>query len=219
MKCLLAALALVLTVSSSRALDVVFTFTGIALAGEPGETLGYNEGDIVMFQLVMNGSVPSTILTGGIDWFQTEPTDPQIWNSVTGTGLTGSYVEPVDPFSYVLANDTGYFGFQVSAFDLDGNIGLLAPNGSLVLCICADINTGTLFAEAPVIMTAEEYFSSYVGSVPLDPDMMLMIEGTGDSGMAHFELTSFTIAIVPEPATGVLMGLGLAGLFLRRRRA
>ena len=218
MKLLIAALALVLTVSSSRALDVVFTFTGIAMAGEPGETLGYNEGDIVTVQLVMNGSAPGLEVGGGIDWLQFDPADPILWKSITATGLTGSYVEPVEPYSYVLANDSGFFSFQASASDLDDNIGLLSPDGTLLLCVCADLNTETIFTEPAGNLTAEQYFANYLGNVTVDPGMVFMMEGTGGVGMADFELTSFTISMVPEPTTGMLMGLGLTGLLLRRRR-
>lgn len=218
MKVLIAALALVLTVSSSRALDVVFTFTGIALGGDPGETLGYNEGDQITVKLVMNGSALGTAQGGGIYWEQFDTSDPVLWRTVSGTGLTGTYVDPADPFSYVLANDSGFFGFQASSDNIDENIGLLSPDGSPLLCICADLNTGVIFAEPVGNQTAEEYFANYVGSVPVDPGMELMMEGVG-GGMAHFEVTGFTISMVPEPSTGVLMGLGLTGLLLRRRRA
>lgn len=219
MKIFLVVAFLALGASAGRALDVVFTITGVALEGEPGETLGYDEGEIITIQLIMPGGLLGSAGGGGIDWLQFELTDPAVWSSVTGTGLTGTYVVPAEPLSYVLANESGFFGFEASSSDLESDIGLLAPDGTPVLCLCADLNTGVFFAEPPADQTAEEYFAAYVGVVPVDPGMILMMEGVASAGgFAEFEVTGLSIALVPEPSAALLLGAGLGVLLMRRCR-
>jgi hypothetical protein len=144
--------------------------------------------------------------------------------SLTGPdGLTATFILPVNPVvapgNYTLGGD-----FQVTPIDLivnnvadlDGNVafysydstlgggGFSVDDGDLINLMNAPDFTSALYSgsEASPTMLA------FTGKIPL-LDFM-----TGDGG---YTLTVTPISTTPEPGSLLLMGAGLAALFVKRR--
>ena len=67
---------------------------------------------------------------------------------------------------------------------------------------------------------AKDYWMGNYGSVTLESSQDQTVSGLGISlGGAGTTATAWSTAAVPEPTSGLLMLLGMAGLALRRRRA
>ncbi len=187
-------LLLAATVASAAPLTWSFQIIPEGLAIGPGNTVDVNPGDLVTFDMV----------------FQELGTQPVTIAFVTNTlgGATNQLV-PIGPFSMLFNDLTPGMEFTIDPF-----VGpVILPYGQIQISNTAAIGADiAIAAEADLCATLSDNcpveFPSNIGQVPQD-----------------FTLSSLDIHItqagpaVPGPATGVLVSVGLMGLyFLRRRR-
>lgn len=162
-------------------------------------------------------------------------TDDQLWSSISGTGLGGSYVRPAghpdDPSSTLRAAIAGpnYF-IQLHAIAegfVTQHIGKTTLSGSAINGIYAVADVGTLppFAFPETHVNPNTYFAPYYGtyagfgtSEPSNADVVT-IEFNNHVSFLTFSITSITISAIPEAATyAALLGASALGLVIVRRR-
>jgi hypothetical protein len=239
---------------SAQSMQASFTIDGTVTSPTPA--LGFTTGAAVRFTWVLNDAAVKQArfsgttcdgCFGALTWFQDlVSTTPQLWRSITGSGLSGAWLPPVD-------QDLGFVSVGV---------GTTPPNSSAPFQMLANSQIGSLSGlsanGAPV--RALQMNATYEGldlvarSAPLnvltttpptlDPTALLLtLVGTYAADLRYsrvgsiwsdeqftFEIDRLTIAavpepenvaVVPEPTTFALMlaGLGLIGAAARRRKA
>lgn len=125
--------------------------------------------------------------------------------------VTGSDNMASDLGKFALANDTA-----VSQFDVGSNRGAAVTSNSSSVGVTGDKMFWVVFTEGS--MDAK---SAIQWTAATDVSSMKFEAGSPAPGTFTFTAVpnSGTIANVPEPTSGLLMLVGLAGLALRRRRA
>lgn len=226
MKTLVKSLALVallaLQVSAAQA-ALIFNLTGTV--SNPG--VGYTLGAPVSFTWTLPDSVPETNGTEGWEylWYEEGPVQPTLYSNVTGTGLTGAYTRPSNPFAYLRADgDSNLLLFASTDAE---PLGLFAPDSSSVTTIRADVraNAFSTFLFPFPIPTPSDFFASYLGTynLPLDGGAAIGYVNT-NSGQMEFTATTLTISgssAAPEPgqiAASLLLLVGLGGYAIAKRR-
>lgn len=102
-------------------------------------------------------------------------------------------------------------GALVGSLD-DGTV--TTRNGSVMTIF--DIGNYTI-APGPAIVPFTGAISPTAGTLTIDP-ITFRFDGNGSSAFIDLQLGEFAFAPIPEPSTGLLIGLGLGGLALRRKR-
>jgi hypothetical protein len=98
-----------------------------------------------------------------------------------------------------------------------GNIAFFADSGSgdvfgIDFGIPRSLNVPVGYGSGAPLSGSSTYTSQTFATLGLTPDTYVWSWGSGDSA------DSFTLNVVPEPSTVILMSLGLVGLASRRRR-
>jgi hypothetical protein len=229
------------SVAPAHATQASFTIHGTVTSQTPA--LGYTSGAAVNYTWVLDDAAVKLArfagpncegCAGSLAWFQEFfSTTPQLWRSITGTGLSGAWLPPVDRDDGVISLGVGTAprnSFQMRANSQIGFASGLQVNGIPVsglqmnatylgLDLEALVGPGTALTIVP----------------PVDPTALLLnLVGTyaadrlfSDAGTIStngdqftFRIDSLTIAAVPEPETYALMlaGLGLVGWAAKRRK-
>lgn len=227
---------------------VAFTVNGTVT--DPNPALGYGSGSALSFTWVLDPDAARQArfsgpncsgCAGTLAWFQDFfSTTPQLWESITGSGLSGAWQPPADRDDGWVAIGVGdfpqpypgYFGMLANA-QIGFPTGLLA-NGRPVSALqmtatflgldaVGTLGGGTVFSDPPPDPTA--LFLGLVGTYQRDPlfsdNGAIWAQGP-DGGQLLFRVDSLTISAVPEPGTTALWlagGVGLLLLSLRRQRA
>jgi hypothetical protein len=162
-------------------------------------------------------------------------TDDQLWSSISGTGLNGSYVRPAnsigDTSSQLHAGqiDDPFYYLQIKAVAEVSDIGNTTLNDTAVNFILVYADGGTLpaFAFPEAYVDPIAYFASYNGTYtgfntgPSYADQVFVYY-SHSAGLVQFNITSITISAtsaVPEPAIcAALLGAGALGIVLGFRR-
>jgi hypothetical protein len=224
-----------------------------------GETInngqGYTPGTPVSFTWVLDAAAPPLArisepglgcCSGYIAWYQDLfSSSPQLWSSLSGTGLSGAWLPPTSDDSGSLGLTLGDFPLPYSArLDLVANTQLGSPAGLLVngftvwgLQVQASFigldalglyGAGAFFGvPASMLPDATAMFLGLAGTYPADTAFTTFgsIWGAAPSGpsQARFRVDQLTIsAVVPEPQTGLMLAGGLlivGALRMRRRRS
>ncbi len=238
----LAAMLCGLGAAPAAAQQVAFTINGTVTA--PNPTLGYASGSAVSFTWVLDDNAarqarfsgPSSCCAGTIAWYQDLfSTTPQLWQSITGTGLSGAWLPPVDkddgsiflsagnypqpyPASFgMLANSQ--IGFPSGLFVNGLTVSAVQMNAVYVgLDAVGRLGGSSVFSNPPPDPTA--LFLGLAGTYAVDRTFSdfgsIWASGPG-GGQFTFRIDSLTISAVPEPASWALMVVG-AGMLLSRRR-
>ncbi len=141
----------------------------------------------------------ATITVDGTDW--------SAWTTDTGASIVGSYTlnaadagtnyRFVSAYNITGTDDAGYYSVVV----VDGEAGAAGKTGSYNL---AGQNTITSATDPTVVdLTIGDYWSTSVNWL----------------GKGGFNAVTFKGAAAPEPTSGLLLLLGVAGLALRRKHA
>lgn len=233
--------------ASAVAQQVSFTVTGAMISTDQG----YIAGQPVSLSFVLDaaatplvGALPVLGCCGAsLAWQQDLFQEPQLWSSITGTGLSGSWLPPTDHDLGSLAVSTSKLAtfsdpalaansFQMFASSQLGfPAGLFAPNGLPVSSIQV---TASFHGLDPVASFGE---GNVISPTVPDPTLMfLSMAGTyatnlvysavgsinTGAGQVTFSIDQLTIAaVVPEPSSGLLLavGCGTLGWLVRRRSA
>jgi hypothetical protein len=211
--------------------QIVFTVQATADSDAYGYTLGSTY--TFVFQTGSSypeGSLPDSVFSEeGNFWTEEETSESQLFLSVTGTGVQGSFARPTinsyspsSELSYYKEDGVEYLNLRVRSDDPPTTLTTLdnTPLYSISLEAVGFEFSSPGFA-ADVYTDPVSYLSAHTGSYPLlvpgSNKIFLRVDELG--GGIYFTATSLTIAAVPEPAT-VALGLGVAalGLVLIRRR-
>jgi hypothetical protein len=178
----------------------------------------YTEGQAVSFTFEINdATLNGEVMSALFYWFWMDDSyssDVDLWSSISGTGLTGSWVRPssadIAPYSLIEVNEPGD-ALQVSASNstVDGNIGLSSggtPLKAIVINVGLPAIDGTWTGTLP---DATDYFESLEGNHSLSDSYTCYVCDYTATQFCYFTLSKLEISTVPEPATGgCLSGLG-----------
>jgi hypothetical protein len=224
------AIAAVFLLALPVSAQVAFTFHATATV----DALGYVSGHDYTFTFTTPSSYPTPPLSAvfsGTDnnWYETDVSDLQLWTSVGGSGLTGSFVRPTaapgDPYSYLhvtsgtplLETYAGNMGSYSIGLSTPGN-----PGANDILSVYAIANAGMPnFVTAGAFVDPNAYFPSYTGTYTTGVSGTITVDTATLTGAVNFTVTSLTITAVPEPSTYAAIGGLLAGAVAvvhRRRR-
>jgi len=195
MKKLMIAVAIVCAAAMSQAASIMWG-GDVATAG--GEAVGVGSVAYLIRGATTAEAAVSTISVDGTDW--------SAWTTDTGATIVGAYTLDADDAAYNYrfealynihgADDAGYYSVVV----VDGQAGAAGLTGSYNYAgqnTLVDPTSG-----ATTDLTIGDYWAS--GTAPW----------VGNGG---FNAVQF--AAVPEPTSGLLLLLGMAGLALKRKRA
>lgn len=213
--------------------QTVFTVTATASA----TTNNYVSGSSYTFVFTLgSGSTFSGAYTSDRTSFQDNTTaDDQLWTSVGGTGLSGTYVRPVgnadEPWSIAAAELPPHYtarGLYLVAGSSEHDsmypsIGVTTLAGAAIYYIEVSIDDAALpsWTMAPSGTAPSTYFAGYAGTYTgfaggLDT---VTIRDTSDNLAGSFDVTSVAISAVPEPSTyAAMLGLAALGFAGWRRR-
>lgn len=238
---LLAALACV-AVLPAHATQASFTIHGTVTSPTPA--LGYTPGAAVSFTWVLDDAAVLQArfsgpncngCAGSLAWFQDFfSTTPQLWRSITGSGLSGAWQPPADWDSGVVsvaAGPQGSQNFQMLAQSQTGFVSGLQVNGlpvealqvsavflglDLVGQVGADIALTTTPPSDPTALLLTLAGTYAVDRLYSDTGT-ISASGAG-GGQFTFRVDSLTIAAVPEPSSWALMLAGMASVAWGVRR-
>lgn len=208
-------------------------FTVTATAND--NNLGYGLGQSYNFAFTTGSSFANTssssFLAGTRNlWSEEVTSDDQLWASIGGSGLGGSFVRPTslstDPSSAVRINSPNELLLAVGTNAFGGTIGLTTPNGSAINGIEFLVTLDSATFVFPGAHTEpNSYFSNYYGTYSSVTPFVARIFGPAvfSGSQAEFAITSVTIgsAAIPEPSTYALilglLTLGFAATRCRRK--
>ena len=206
--------------------QVTFTVTGTADTSGNGY-IGGQAYDFV-FTTGTNFAVNATSAFNATvnDWQEELTTESQIWNLVSGTAVTGTYVRPVantsDPFSRLRTYNSTPNDELLIVLNADTttDLGLRTPGGQTIASITVSLGNVTSFNYPGNYTDPVTFFSSFQGNYSPTYQSGFNVElNTGTS--IPFQVTSVAITAVPEPsAWAALTGsMILLGTWWVRRRS
>jgi len=231
--------SLLLTTGAARAENMKITVSGTVATADPG--MGFTVGQPVSLFWEVNDYAPATPVgdvTGDrYFWEEENATDPALYTSVGGTGISGTYRRlsgPQAPYEDLLAYTTGILELFTDNDDFSA-----AVNHGIFLTANPDYFVFTIYARnlmlsAPgfsgfalgaTLPNPAEYLAGYAGSYSVTGDPIEFtatnINDTNLRLKATFTPTSVSIAPVPEidPAgMGSVLALVTGALGLLERR-
>jgi len=233
-------------VAPAHATQASFTIQGTVTSQPPA--LGYAPGAAVSFTWVLDDAAVKlarfsgpncTGCFGSLAWFQDFFSDtPQLWQSITGSGLSGAWQPPADrddgSVSVGVGTSAPSFSqsFQMLANSQTGFNSGLQVNGLPVTAL--QMNAVYLGLDLVPLVGAGNALTT---TPPPDPTALLLaLAGTyavdrnfselgsiwasgPGGGQFTFRVDSLTISAVPEPASWALMLAGMASVaWVVRRR-
>lgn len=233
--------------ASAVAQQVSFTVTGAMTNTGQGYTAGQPVSLTFVLDQTATPLVSATPVLGccgpSLAWQQDQFPQPQLWSSITGTGLSGAWLPPVDHDLGNLVVSTSKLAdfsnpaFAANVFQMLASSrlgfpgGLFAPNGLPVSSMqvgasfhgldpVASFGEGNVIS--PTVPDPTLMFLSMVGTYATNRIYSAGGYITTGAGQQSFSIDQLTIAaVVPEPSSGLLLavGCGALGWLVRRRGA
>lgn len=232
----LAPLLILLAVAPSAPAQITFTVTATAENNLDTAAQGYVVGHAYTFVYTLTADYPlnHNYFPGqNNDWFEQDITnEPALFTAVGGTGLGGTFIDPVgpkgSPFSFVRTSGANFLGLYAGADA--GDIGVTTPAGTTLTHVIASMNLAEINFAAPADYTnPATYFAAYIGEYPAWGGTVGLYGGGFDG--ATFQVTGVSIGnggglndggnttAIPEPSVyAALFGLGALGLVAWRRK-
>lgn len=120
-------------------------------------------------------------------------------------------------------------GEQESKFALKSPQGIFTtsdddnPDRSTHIVALEVTTAGTIFIEPTTLSGGSLTFDLLVGDILLFMEDLLVLGNINNKNPSDFDYNDMVVVVrsseIPEPATSLLFGMGLASLFMRRRRA
>lgn len=230
---------------AQAATQVAFTINGTVTA--PSPALGYSSGSAVSFTWVLDDNAAqqarfsgaTACCAGTLAWYQDLfSATPQLWKSITGSGLSGAWQPSATDDDGSLFINAGTFPQPYPAsFGMLAEAQLGTPTGLLAngrnvtalqmnavflgLDAVGKLGGSAVFSNPPPDPTA--LFLGLVGTYARDPifsgDGSIWANGVG-GGQFTFRIDTLTISAVPEPGTPALWLVGALAVWgLSRRRS
>ncbi|WP_438481144.1 PEP-CTERM sorting domain-containing protein [Oleiharenicola lentus] len=214
------------------AAQIVFTLRGTINTDADPTALGYSVGHAVTISFTLNDFAPTPPRGDGgsiFSWGESNTAHPQLFSSVGGTGINGTFARAADPlgeitvenfadssrlFLNVGANNPEGMGLSVNGYDLE-RITISASFAGLVW----DTSAGTL--PDPTF-----FFQNYVGTyAQVSTDNARIVDFNNFSPVNEATITIDTLTIsytplsaVPEPSTyAAIAGMCALGFATWRR--
>jgi len=220
---LLSGLTLIAALVTSAQAQITFTVTATANA----TSFGYTAGSPYTFTFTTPSSYSNTASSRFTPWYDAwregVSAEPQLWTSVGGTAVLGSFGRPSKPTSFVDAYANGALSLTAGNDASSGTIGLRTPNSGTanINWIQVQLNAGLpSFAALGSYGEPVSYFQSYVGTYNVSGGGGITMWDNNNSPGINFTPTALSItSAVPEPSTyAALAGLGAFAVAAYRRR-
>lgn len=213
-------------VISTLANPILFTVTVTANSSAHG----YVGGSTYTFTFQTGPDFPTLGTLGGSSftlsynsWYEDTTSHSQLFTSLAGTGLMGSFVRPTGtagaPSSSIYNTNAGNFQLYVSNEDSGGTLGVTTPSGTPLRTVFVNFNnvnlTSPIFSGSYV--DPADYWASHVGVYGANNTLALY--NSSQVEIINFTPVSVQVAAVPEPAAvAAWLGvLAFAGVLARRR--
>lgn len=230
-----------LTMALVASAQIVITIRATPTA----DSLGYSTLQTYNFVFVLNtasnagASSSATAVAGDhYDWADEFTSDPKVWTSVSGDGLSGTWTSPAagvaDNASHlIVATSSSTFvsphisgatngTFQIAAAADQSNIGLTAAGKPVKWLYFAGNFTGLSFTGiGGTLADPNAFLAGFTGTYATSQSFRGWLRTT-DFTDAFFTINSLSVAaVVPEPSTwaSLLIGLLISGVAAYRRRA
>lgn len=187
--------------------QITFSFVTTANTTAYGYTAGQSYTFVFTTTgIFTNGSGDNFDSTQNI-WQEISTSDPQMFATVTGSGLLGVYQRPVttpsDPYSIVnlTENSPAPDSLSVIAAANDSAVtGLTTLDGGAISAVDATVYQVANFQFPSSAVGLDEYFASYAGTYAISNGSQLRLQ-VSTATNPTFTVNSVAISAVPEPST------------------
>ena len=207
-----------LVAAGSYADPIQLSVTGTAQTTE----MGYTTGQGYTFNWVLTdgytGGSGDSFSTTYDRWHADTTSDPVLWTSVSGDGLSGTYSRPSGsanaPFEWLSSYSSGLEVIANNDNTLGSSMGLTVNGVEVSSVHVWGINIpGRVLSDSFVNPAA--HLATVVGTYALSSGTMRVRDESSNSII--FTPTSATITAIPEPGTLAFVGLFGGGLWFVRR--
>lgn len=162
-------------------------------------------------ELIPNNPLYSLLGTPGVDsvWRLPKVQNPNLLFLGVGSGEIDPGILDGDVFTFSLISVSNLNGGKFTIYDVDGfNVPTVIFNSG----------DGINGADSIVLPTGGHTDFNFTFSAPGQYEIAFKVDGL-DGGVSITQTATYTFAVVPEPASALLLGSGALALLGRRRRA
>ena len=207
-------------ISGVFALPVSVSVTGTA----DTTAMGYTQGESYTFTWIVNDGYTGSAFTGqhsgdyfsetGNRWDPSRVEDPWLWSSLSGDGLSGTYIRQTYFVEQLLVDNQG---LRLWAADDSSAtfLGLMVNGVGVDTVVAYNLNIPGLDYSHTSFINPAAYLVDYIGTYTSTGGGIYLDDQ--DWNNIEFTVTQVIIAAIPEPGTALLFFMGGIGAWLLRR--